>query len=53
MIYVCGRNFAERFGENQTAAELYIIHELLHVFGLGEDPPTSLAITKQVARRCG
>jgi hypothetical protein len=30
-----------------------IIHEILHSLGLGENPPSSDEITKQVAARCG
>jgi hypothetical protein len=30
-----------------------MIHEFLHTPGLGENPPTSQAITEQVKFRCG
>ena len=30
-----------------------MIHEFLHTLGLGENPPTSQAITEQVEFRCG
>jgi hypothetical protein len=30
-----------------------IIHEELHSLGLGENPPSSQAITAQVIARCG
>lgn len=32
--------------------QLLVIHEFLHTLGLGENPPSSDAITRQVARRC-
>jgi hypothetical protein len=47
---MCGREFRNR---NRTAAEIIIIHEFLHVLGLGENPPTSDEITERVAARCG
>lgn len=53
VIRICGARFAERFTRETTAAEVLIIHELLHTLGLGEDPPTSADITKQVTKRCG
>ena len=33
-------------------AEIIIIHEFLHSLGLGENPPSSAEITKQVQTRC-
>ena len=39
--------------QNRTTTEIIVIHEFLHAPGLGENPPTSEAITKQVAVRCG
>jgi hypothetical protein len=33
-------------------AEAYVIHEMLHSLGLGENPPSSLAITAKVMSRC-
>ena len=32
--------------------EIIVIHEFLHALGLGESPPSSQAITEQVAVRC-
>jgi hypothetical protein len=53
VVYVCGSKFVHPiFRLDQRVAELVIIHELLHSLGLGENPPTSGQITKQVARRC-
>ena len=53
IIHVCGGVFKETVSQNSTAAEFSVIHEFLHTLGLGENPPTSEAITAQVARRCG
>ncbi|HEY6360945.1 MAG TPA: hypothetical protein VIX63_07555 [Vicinamibacterales bacterium] len=50
VIRVCGREFRKR---NREAAEIILIHEFLHVLGLGENPPTSDEITERVAARCG
>lgn len=53
VVYVCGSVFVHPvFRLDQRIAELLIIHELLHSLGLGENPPKSDQITKQVARRC-
>jgi hypothetical protein len=53
VVFVCGRRFRQKREWNPVAAEALIIHELLHALGLGEDPPTSVAITAQVLERCG
>lgn len=53
VIRVCGARFAGRFARETVAAEVVIIHELLHTLGLGENPPKSSDITKQVTARCG
>ena len=51
VIFVCGAYFGKtwRVGD----AEVVIIHEILHSLGLGENPPSSDEITKQVLTRCG
>ena len=53
VIRVCGRQFKDRFLGNRRTTEFIMIHEFLHTLGLGENPPTSQAITKQVELRCG
>jgi len=53
VIRICAARFAERFMRETTAADVVIIHELLHTLGLGENPPKSADITKQVTARCG
>jgi hypothetical protein len=52
-IFVCGRRFRQKREWNPAASEALIIHELLHALGLGENPPTSVAITEKVLERCG
>jgi len=53
VIHVCGGQFRKRSMRNRMTAEIIVIHEFLHTLGLGENPPTSEAITAQVALRCG
>jgi len=50
-IFVC-RSFLKAVYRERQMAEVYLIHELLHALGLGENPPTSHDITRQVVRRC-
>jgi hypothetical protein len=52
-VHVCPEQFA-RFAirEPHKAAGL-LLHEHLHSLGLGENPPTSDQITRQVWSRCG
>lgn len=52
IVYICGRHFERAWFESPTKAEVVLIHETLHTLGLGENPPTSLAITHHVLRRC-
>jgi hypothetical protein len=49
VVFVCGRHFEKK----SRGSELQIIHEILHSLGLGENPPSSDDITRQVAARCG
>jgi len=50
-VYVCKR-FLQTVWRQRIEAEVYLIHEVLHTLGLGENPPTSLEITRRVERRC-
>ena len=52
-IRVCGDQFRLAFQRNRTATEIIVIHEFLHALGLGEDPPTSYAITDRASAGCG
>ncbi|MFN7914573.1 MAG: hypothetical protein U0Q55_04490 [Vicinamibacterales bacterium] len=49
LVFVCPTVFRRPVSVH---AEVLLIHEFLHTLGLGENPPTSDAITAQVARRC-
>jgi len=53
VVHVCTARFAGRFERDPVVAELIVIHEMLHTLGLGENPPSSAAITGQVKKRCG
>jgi hypothetical protein len=49
-IYVCADNFrAQTPGIRANT----VLHEMLHSLGLGENPPSSAEINRQVRRRCG
>jgi len=50
-VFVC-KSFLKAVYQERVMAEVYLIHELLHTLGLGENPPTSHDITRQVVRRC-
>ena len=52
VVHICSKRFAERFERQRVATEMLIIHEMLHTLGLGENPPSSAAITAQVTKRC-
>lgn len=52
VVHVCPERFAG-LADRSTAAELLVIHELLHTLGLGENPPSGADITRDVTRRCG
>jgi hypothetical protein len=52
VVHVCPA-FADLGGHNPTAAEIVVIHELLHTLGLGENPPSSREISQRVTLRCG
>ena len=51
VISVCPR-FIELQLRNPDLAASLVIHESLHVLGLGENPPSSNDITQRVQRRC-
>jgi len=51
VVFVCGR-FERGWHRNPPRAEAVLIHEALHTLGLGEDPPTSIEITRRVQFYC-
>jgi hypothetical protein len=50
-VFVC-KSFLETVYQRRAMAEVYVIHEMLHTLGLGENPSTRREITRQVIRRC-
>jgi hypothetical protein len=52
IVYVCASQFADRAGRNASDADAFVIHEMLHTLGLGENPPAPSQITAQVMQRC-
>jgi hypothetical protein len=52
VVYVCGPRFQRAHARRPAEAELAVLHEALHTLGLGENPPDSLEITRQVGARC-
>jgi hypothetical protein len=52
VVYVCGRRFREAHARDAVRAQMFVLHELLHTLGLGENPPGTLEITRRVSARC-
>lgn len=52
VIRICAKRFASSSERKGVSVELLVIHEMLHTLGLGENPPSSAAISRQVSRRC-
>jgi len=50
-VFVC-KPFYQTAQRQRIMAEVYVIHEMLHTLGLGENPPTSQEITQAVVKRC-
>lgn len=52
VVFVCPRAFVRVAERDPVLAEIVLIHEALHTLGLGENPPTSAAITAHIEERC-
>jgi hypothetical protein len=50
---VCKETFARVDAADPGFTANVVIHEMLDALGLGENPPTSEEITRQVVKRCG
>jgi hypothetical protein len=50
-VVVC-QPFLKTVERERETAEVYVIHELLHTLGLGENPPSSQEITQLVKEQC-
>jgi hypothetical protein len=53
VIFICASRLLSPNSEAAANMAPLIIHEALHALGLGENPPASAQIARQVARRCG
>jgi hypothetical protein len=52
LVYVCPGSFRITYARNPNLAEAYLIHEMLHSLGLGENPPSPEEITDRVVTLC-
>ena len=52
VVHVCPQ-FVLSQRQDPQQAPVILIHELLHTLGLGENPPSSEAISRHVRARCG
>jgi hypothetical protein len=52
VVYVCGPRFQRAHARRPAEVEVAVLHEALHTLGLGENPPDSREITRQVGARC-
>jgi hypothetical protein len=52
VVFVCTTRFTDFAQRNPAEAESIVIHEMLHTLGLGENPPSSDAITRAVTEAC-
>lgn len=52
VVFLCSTRFFRASLEQPVVADVMLIHELLHVLGLAENPPTSSQITQRVFARC-
>lgn len=54
VVFICGQRIVNAVSSTASSErDVVIIHEMLHTLGLGENPPSSAEITKQVMARCG
>jgi hypothetical protein len=52
VVFICPRMLVRTSRENGEHLVVVLIHEVLHTLGLGEDPPSSVEITRTVRRFC-
>jgi len=52
VVFICGPSFQQAHATDRNLAEAILIHEMLHSLGLGENPPSSQAITYRVQSQC-
>ena len=52
VVRICSEEIKRTWQQNPAHAVAAIIHEMLHTLGLGENPPSSDAITRRVLQAC-
>jgi hypothetical protein len=52
IVYICSQRFRSEWRANSRYARATVIHETLHTLGLGENPPSSQAISETVFSYC-
>jgi hypothetical protein len=52
VVYLCEQGFWSIQRRHPQQLPYLVIHEVLHAAGLGENPPSSEAITRAVEWRC-
>lgn len=52
VVFVCASQFREMVVQDRGGLGVFVIHEMLHTLGLGENPPSSQEITRRVTDRC-
>lgn len=52
LIRICTPAFANTASMDTAAAEVLVIHEMLHTLGLDENPPSPEDITRRIRARC-
>jgi hypothetical protein len=51
-VRLCGEELKRIWRQDQSYTVATLLHEMLHTLGLGENPPSSKAITRRVLDRC-
>ncbi len=52
VVFVCADQLRQRTQSDPVLKSALVLHEVMHTLGLGENPPTSLFITRRVLDRC-
>ena len=53
VVFVCPVQFVAAYRRDKLLSETFVIHEMLHSLGLGENPPAPVEINQVVMKRCG
>jgi hypothetical protein len=52
VVFFCRSKFSNLIRREPSALWVAVLHEELHSMGLGENPPTSVEISRRIAQRC-